>query len=1080
MNVTEIFIKRPIATCLVMLAILLFGAAAYRYLAVSDLPNVDFPTIQVLASLPGAGPETMASSVATPLEQQFSTIAGLDSMTSSNSLGSTSITLQFNLSRDLDGAALDVQAMITQAQGRLPTNMPSPPSFRKVNPADQPVLFLVVQSSTLPLSTVDDFAETFMSQRISMITGVAQVQIYGSQKYAVHVQVDPRALATRQIGIDEVSAAIRNGNVNLPTGTLWGRDQAVTVQSNGQLMNAAAFSPLIVAYRNGSPVRLAEIGRVIDSVENDKTASWFSGTRGIILAILRQPGTNTVEVVDRIKSLLPSFRQQLPPAIDLAIMYDRSVSIRASVSDVKFTLVLALCLVILVIFLFLRNMSATVIPSLALPMSIVGTFAVMYLFDYSLDNLSLMALTLSVGFVVDDAIVMLENIVRHMELGEGAYEAAINGSGEIGFTILSMTLSLAAVFIPVLFMGGILGRLLHEFSVTIISTILVSGLVSLTLTPMLCSRFLRPPREQKHGTLFNAFERGQHRLLGLYARSLQFVLRHKFATTGLSVAILVATAYLYILIPKGFLPSVDTGQVFAFTEAVQGISFDAMVEHQRQAAEIMWSDPYIESGMSSIGGGPGGGSINQGRLFMNLKPRSERPSVDQVIAELRPKLAVVPGLSVYMQNLPAIRIGGNLTKSAYQFTLQSPNIEELYRSSGELLGKVQKLPGLLDVTSDLQIKNPQINVLVDRDKASVLGVTPSQVEDALFSAYGTRQISTIYTPTNQYRVILELEPQYQRDPGQLPLLYIRSSNGQLVPLSAVSRMASNVGPLVVTHLGQLPAVTLSFNLAPGMALGDAIKEVGDLARSTLPGTVSTSFQGTAQAFESSLTGLGMLLLMAILVIYIVLGILYESFIHPITILSGLPSAGFGALMTLLFFHWATVTKHWFSPTFDMQLDLYAFVGIIMLIGIVKKNAIMMIDFALEAQRKEGKSPEEAIYQGCVVRFRPITMTTMAALTGTLPIALGVGAGAESRRPLGMVVVGGLMFSQLVTLFLTPVFYIYMERLKNWGSRTFGKGLQNKDLESLERPAHSPEPVESPVARMMMTTPPPVLPDPSRR
>jgi hydrophobic/amphiphilic exporter-1 (mainly G- bacteria), HAE1 family len=1077
MNITELFIKRPIATCLVMLAILLFGAAAYRYLAVSDLPNVDFPTIQVSALLPGASPETMASSVATPLEQQFSTIAGLDSMTSSNVLGSTAITLQFNLSRDLDGAALDVQSMITQAQGRLPQSMPSPPSFRKVNPADRPVLFLAVRSSTLPLSTVDDFAETFMSQRISMINGVAQVQVFGPQKYAVHVQVDPRALATRQIGIDEVSAAVQKANVNLPTGTLWGHDQAVTVQSNGQLMNAAAFNPLIVAYRNGSPVRLSEIGRAIDGVENDKTASWFSGERSIILAIQRQPGMNTVEVVDRVKSLLPSFRQQIPPAIDLQIMYDRSVSIRDSVSDVKFTLVLALCLVILVIFLFLRNVSATVIPSLALPMSIVGTFAVMYLFNYSLDNLSLMALTLSVGFVVDDAIVMLENIVRHMELGEGVYEAAINGSGEIGFTILSMTLSLAAVFIPVLFMGGILGRLLHEFSVTIISAILVSGLVSLSLTPMLCSRFLRPPREQKHGKLFNAFERAQNWLQDLYERSLQLVLRHKLATMSISVVILVATAYLYGIMPKGFLPTMDTGQFFAFTEAAQGISFDAMAEHQRQAAEIMWKDPYIDNGMSSIGSGGSNSSVNQGQLFMNLKPRSERPSIDEVIAELRPKLATIPGMMVYMQNLPAIRIGGSLSKSAYQFTLQSPNIEELYTSSNELLDKMRTLPGLLDVTSDLQIKNPQINVLVDRDKASVLGVTPSQVEDALFSAYGTRQISTIYTPTNQYRVILELEPQYQLNPGQLPLLYIRSSNGQLVPLSAVSRMAPNLGPLVVTHLGQLPAVTLSFNLAPGMALGDAITEVNELARSALPGTISTSFQGTAQAFTSSMSGLGMLLLMAILVIYIVLGILYESFIHPITILSGLPSAGFGALVTLLFFHWATVTKHWFNPTFDMQLDLYAFVGIIMLIGIVKKNAIMMIDFALEAQRQEGKSPEEAIYQGAVVRFRPITMTTMAALMGTLPIAAGVGAGAESRRPLGMAVVGGLLFSQLVTLFLTPVFYIYMERMKNWGSRRFGKGARSRKLESLVRPAHSPEPAEAPVARMSATSRP-VLPDPN--
>jgi HAE1 family hydrophobic/amphiphilic exporter-1 len=1077
MNITEIFIKRPIATCLVMLAILLFGAASYRYLAVSDLPSVDFPTISVSAQLPGASPETMASSVATPLEQQFSTIAGLDSMTSSNTLGSTSITMQFTLDRDLDGAALDVQAMITQAQGRLPLNMPSPPSFRKVNPADQPILFLSLSSDTLPYSTVDEFAETMMSQRISMVSGVAQVQVNGPQKYAVRIQVDPKAMATRQIGIDEVVSAVQKANVNLPTGTLWGHDKAVTVQSNGQLMDAAAFNSLIVAYRNGSQVRLGEVGRAIDAVENDKVASWFSGKRGVILAILRQPGTNAVDVVDRIKALLPSFRQQLPPAIDLEVLYDRSVAVRDSVRDVKFTLLLALCLVILVIFLFLRNISATVIPSLALPMSLVGTFAVMYLFTYSLDNLSLMALTLSVGFVVDDAIVVLENIVRHMEMGKGVYEAAIDGSNEIGFTIFSMTLSLAAVFIPVLFMGGILGRLLHEFSVTIISTILISGFVSLSLTPMLCSRFLRPPSEAKHGALFNAFERIQNWMQSVYERSLQVVLRHKFATMCLSFVILIATGYLYTLIPKGFLPSVDNGQFFAFTEAAQGTSFDAMVDYQKQVSDIVWKDPYVSGGMSSIGlFGPGISGGNQGRIFVNLKPRSQRPSIEEVIAELRPKLAVVPGMVVYLQNNPAIRIGGLLTKSSYQFTLQSPNIEDLYTSSSDLLEKMRKLPGLVDVNSDLLIKNPQINVIVDRDKASVLGVTPSQVEDALYSAYGTRQISTIYTPTNQYRVILELQPQFQRDPGQVPLLYIRSSSGQLIPLSAVSRLASNVGPLVVNHLGQLPAVTLSFNLASGVALGDGMREVSELARTTLPGTISTTFQGAAQAFESSFVGLGLLLLMAVLVIYIVLGILYESFIHPITILSGLPSAGFGALLTLLFFHWATVTKHWFNPTYDMTLDLYAFVGIIMLIGIVKKNAIMMIDFALEAQRKEGKSPEEAIYQGCIVRFRPITMTTMAALMGTLPIALGIGAGAESRRPLGMAVVGGLLFSQLVTLFLTPVFYIYMERLKNWSSRTFGKSRRGQESGS-KIPASSHDPIGAPVARISSATSP-VLPDSS--
>ncbi len=1039
MSIPELFIRRPVATALVMLAILLFGWIGYRELPVSDLPNVDFPTILVFANLPGASPETMASSVATPLERQFSTIAGLDSMNSTNTLGTTQITLQFNLSRNIDAAAQDVQAAITQAAAQLPQNMPSPPSFRKVNPADQPILYVALSSPTLPLSDVDEYAETFMAQRISMVSGVAQVQVFGSQKYAVRVQLDPRELASRQIGIDEVASAVERGNVNLPTGTLWGRHQAITVQANGQLTNAAAYRPLIVTYRNGSPVRLAELGRVMDGVENDKIASWYNGTRSVVLAIQRQPGTNTVEVVDNIKALLPTFRAQMPPSVQLNILYDRSVSIRNSVRDVKSTLMLTIALVVMVIFLFLRNLSATIIPSLALPMSIVGTFAVMYLFGYSLDNLSLMALTLSVGFVVDDAIVMLENIVRHMELGEGVLEAAFNGSKEVGFTILSMTLSLAAVFIPVLFLGGILGRLLHEFAVTIGAAILVSGFVSLTLTPMLCSRFLRPPHAEKHGRLFMAFERAHDKLVHAYDRTLQVALRHRVATMAFSGFLLAGTVYLFILIPKGFLPSEDTGSIFIFTEAAEGISYDAMVAHQQQLAAIIQKVPYVDNLMSSVGGGSAAvsGNTNQGRVFVRLKPRSQRPHVDQVIEELRPKVAVVPGIRAYMQNLPPIRIGGQLTKSLYQFTLQSPDTDELYRAAKDLEAKMKNIPGLQDVTSDLQIKNPQINVLMDRDKASALGVTAQQVEDALYTAYGARQISTIYAPNNEYRVITELEPEYQRDPSAVPLLYVRSNTGQLVPLSTVANLAANFGPLSVNHLGQLPSVTLSFNLKPGVSLGDAVDSVSKVARATLPPTISTSFQGAAQAFESSLRGLGVLLFMAILVIYIVLGVLYESFIHPITILSGLPSAGFGALLTLEIFHWASL-RGWVSPQMNMELNLYAFVGVIMLVGIVKKNAIMMIDFALEAQRTAGKSAAEAIYHGCLVRFRPIMMTTMAALMGTLPIALGFGAGAESRRPLGMAVVGGLLFSQLVTLYLTPVFYIYMDSFQQWLGRMFGK------------------------------------------
>jgi HAE1 family hydrophobic/amphiphilic exporter-1 len=1067
MSIPELFIRRPVATVLVMVGILVVGVAGYRELPVSDLPNVDYPTIQVQALLPGANADTMASAVALPLEKQFSTIAGLDGMSSQNTLGSSSITLQFSLNRRIDGAAQDVQAAITQAQRQLPLNMPAPPSFTKVNPADQPVLILVLTSPTLPLSTVDEFAETLIAQNISTVTGVAQVQVWGEQKYAVRVQVDPQAMATRQIGMDNVQRALAFGNVNLPTGTLWGSHEAVNLAATGQLFNAANYAPLIVAYSNGSPVRLSDLGHVIDGVENDKTASWFNGIRGIELPVFRQPGTNTVEVVNNIKAMLPNLQVQLPPAVNLYVLSDRSITILDSVEDVKFTLELALMLVVLVIFLFLRNLSATTIPSLALPFSIVGTFAVMYLCGYSLDNFSMMALTLSVGFVVDDAIVMLENIVRHLEKGEGVLEAALNGSNEIGFTILSMTLSLTAVFIPVLFMGGVLGRLLHEFAVTIMSAILVSGFVSLTLTPMLCSRFLRPHQgAEKHGRLFNVVERMQDGLTNLYDRCLQVVLCHKLATMAVSVALLVGTVYLAIVIPKGFLPSEDIEQINGTTEAVEGASFDAMMEHQQEVAQIVRNDSSVAYVLSQVGNS--GMSLNQGTLTIGLKPRSERPQVDQVIEQLRPKLAVVPGMTVYLRNDPPIRIGDIQSKALYQFTLQGASTEALFRSAQDFVAKMQELPGLQDVTSDLQIKNPQVNVVIDRDKSSALGVTANQVEDALYSAYGFRQVSTIFAPNNQYRVILELEPQYQRDTEALGSLYVRSKTGRLVPLNAVAKLTNTFGPLSVNHLGQLPAVTMSFNLKPGTSIGDAVNEINDLARRSLPPTINTSFQGNAQAFQSSLAGLGILLLMAVLVIYIVLGILYESFIHPLTILSGLPSAGFGALLTLEAFHWAA-QRGYVSPLLDMELDIYGFVGIIMLIGIVKKNAIMMIDFALEVQRNEGKSPAEAIYEGCLVRFRPITMTTMAALMGTLPIALGIGAGAEARRPLGISVVGGLLFSQVVTLFLTPVFYIYMEDFKNFASRFFGMGDSKAEAGPVSHPATPRDPMGAPIARS--ATPP---------
>jgi hydrophobic/amphiphilic exporter-1 (mainly G- bacteria), HAE1 family len=1029
MNISEFSIRRPVFTTLLMLAIIVGGLAGYKELPVSALPSIDFPTISVSANLPGASPETMAASVATPLERQFSTIAGITSMTSRSFLGNTQITLQFDLSRNIDGAALDVQTAISATLRKLPPEMTTPPSFQKVNPADQPVLFIAISSDTLPISVVNEYAETLIGQRISTLPGVAQVQLYGAQKYAVRIGADPGALVAHDLSFSDLEQSISAAASEAPVGVISGSKQLFNLKVTGQPKDAEGFKPLIVAWRNGAPVRLQDIATVSDSVEDVRSLAMTNKKQSITIAIQRQPDANTVEVVKSIKALLPTFRAQLPASVTMTPLFDRSISIINSVNEVQFSLQLAVILVILVIFLFLRNVYATIIPAIAVPLSIIATYGAMNLFGFSINNISLLALTLCVGFVVDDAIVMLENIVRYIEQGMKPFDAAIKGSKEIAFTIMSITLSLVAVFIPVLFMGGIVGRLFHEFAVTISVAILVSGLVSLTLTPMLCSRWLKPKHHEKEKPWAQQLERYFEQMLSTYERTLRTVLRHQKIMLGVTVGSLILTVYAFTVIPKGFIPIEDLGFMRATTFAAQDISFEAMLEQNKKVADIIASDPAVENVLFAVGGSRD--AINSGRLFFSLVPQSQRPSIDQVKKRLTKQLSVLPNVRVFMQPLQNIEIGGRSAKGLYQYTLQSSDLKELYAWSDMLENALKQDKTFQDVSTDLLLKGLEARLNIDEDKAASFGVTYDDIRNVLYAAFGTAQVGTLYTQTNDYQVILEASTVKDLGPERIKDIYVRGNDGRLVPLDAIATITQGNSALSINHQGQLPSVTISFNLAPGFALGDAVERVKNIEKTlNVPITISSSFQGSAQAFQDSSVGLGLLLLFSIVIIYIILGMLYESFIHPITILSGLPSAGLGALLTIFLVRQVQLMSGYEA----IDLNITSFIGLVLLVGIVKKNAIMMVDFAIDA-RSRGVEAEMAIFDACIQRFRPIMMTTMAAIFGTLPIAFGYGDGAELRQPLGIAVVGGLITSQLLTLYITPVVYLYMERLSQRFKRT---------------------------------------------